>query len=144
MRNFSPLYDGLGSIATDPVPTNVRCASNSDLSSHGSEMTRSAITGPEQSQQKGNSITSSAAASSLSGTVRPERLRGLQVDPDQLLRGSGTRISTEWGTVSFSQGEERHECHGGCRHNEECGRYFVACTFHQPSRHERRQAAEQA
>ena len=35
----------LGSIATDPVPTNVRCASNSDLSRHGSEMTRSARTG---------------------------------------------------------------------------------------------------
>ena len=68
----------------------------------------------------------------------------MRCHPDQLLRGSGTRISTEWGTVSFSQGEERHECHGGCRHNEECGRYFVACTFHQPSRHERRQAAEQA
>ena len=57
----------------------------------------------------------------------------MRCHPDQLLRGSGTRISTEWGTVSFSQGEERHECHGGCRHNEECGRYFVACTFHQPS-----------
>ena len=31
-----------GSIATDPVPTNVRCASNSDLSRHGSEMSRCA------------------------------------------------------------------------------------------------------
>src|SRR5262245_37397031 len=90
-----------------------------------------------------NSINSSVAASSLSGTVRPERLRGLQVDPDQLLRGRGTRSNTEWGTVRFLKVEECHECHGGCRHNEECGRYFVACAFHKPSRHEGRQATEQ-
>jgi hypothetical protein len=56
------------------------------------ERQKGAITGPEQSQQKGNSIASSAAASSLSGTVRPERLRGLQVDPTSyfaaLVRGA--------------------------------------------------------
>src|SRR3954453_14143366 len=94
--------------------------------------------------KRGNSITSSAAASSLSGSVRPERLRGPQFDPDPLLRGRGTRSNTEWGTVRFLKVEECHECHGGCRHNKECGRYFVACAFHQPSRHEGRQATEQA
>ena len=63
--------------------------------------------------KRGNSITSSAAASSLSGTVRPERLRGLQVDPDQLLCDRGTQSNTEWGTVRFLKVEECQECHGG-------------------------------
>jgi hypothetical protein len=49
----------------------------------------------------------------LVGHREAERLRGLQVDPDQLLRGRGTRSNSEWGTVSFLKVEERHECHGG-------------------------------
>ena len=51
------------------------------------------------------SITSSASASSVGGTMRPSALA--------VLRLSGTCSNTEWGTVSFLKVEERHECHGG-------------------------------
>ena len=49
----------------------------------------------------------------LRGREPAEIGHGLQVDPDQLLCGRGTRSNTEWDTVRFLKVEECHECHGG-------------------------------
>src|SRR6478735_6339407 len=91
-----------------------------------------------------HSITSSASASSEKGTARPSIhavsaliISSILVDctagkqsADQRRNAVSPRPATsrQWyadqhrmGHGSFSQGEERHECHGGCRHNEECG-----------------------
>jgi hypothetical protein len=40
--------------------------------------------------------------------------------------------NNEWNAVSFTKLEDRHQCDCGRSHDEKCGRYLVARTFHQP------------